>query len=262
MIHRLQATLVREPISEKIKEFHAALAEVAQQTAVLKHATKRIIISGEPSIMGEHTIVDAANHLRQVSDAILEYLDFMKEKTGLPSGGDTCLEVEAKDGIRWAKFLLDSFKLVKKIERSAGGLIGIHLSRVTTESGKVECLKLDDDGNNNDWDHPDIMNPLLRSPGTQWHKFFSDADHDAIIGDRVVSYNRPRDEVNVLMPDSTSFIRDWIDDEFLKYSTWFDAVSSLHALSHLFTMLKLSAGWSRYFRRCRSRGKRSRFRFL
>jgi len=229
-MRRFQATLVREPISEKIKEFHAALAEVAQKSAVLMLTTKRIIISGEPTIADEHTIVDAANRLRQVSDAILKYLDFMTEKTGLPSGGDTNLEMEVKAGVRWAKFLLASFKLLKKIERTAGGLIGMKPSGVSTELGELECLE-----GEHDWFKPNMTSPMIRSPGTSWHKFLCGVHHT--IEDRAVFPHQPRNVIEALLPESLDFIEGWIRDEWLKFSEWFNAVSSLHVLSHLSIML-------------------------
>lgn len=219
-MHRFTAAIVREPIKKNIEEFRAAIAEMFQKTAVFLHSSKIIDIYGAPTIVADHTIVDAANHLIETSEPITKYLNFIKAKTGFNSGGDPSLESEITAAREWANILLNAFKALKKVERSAGGLQGLKPTHcVSVNDGIVMYRKL-----SGEWAQASIEHPVLRTPGTQWHKWFTFSPQAT--EDRCQIPNHPRTYFSVLLPRTSDFIKRHIVTQFRRFDTAFNVVSA------------------------------------
>ncbi|KAK4211827.1 hypothetical protein QBC37DRAFT_389346 [Rhypophila decipiens] len=216
MLSRFTAAIVRKPIENNIEEFQAALAEFFQKTAVFLHSSKIINIYGASTIMDDHTIVDAANRLIQSSEFIIYYLTFMGEKTGLPSGGDPPLESEVTAAREWAKILLNAFKALKKVERSAGGLQGLKPSYwVSVKDGKIMYHK-----RSGEWVDLTVEHPALRNPGTQWHKWFTGSNQ--AINDRCQFSNQFRPNFSVLFPSTANFVPQYLATHFRHFDAAFN----------------------------------------
>ncbi|KAM7208977.1 hypothetical protein V8F20_000855 [Naviculisporaceae sp. PSN 640] len=215
VLARVTAVMVRELIQDKIDELNIALEKMFQKVAVLLHCTNVIDISGSPTIADEHTIVDSANNVIQKCEPIMKYLSFMKEKTDLPSGGDPLLESEVLAAREWANILINALKAMKKVERAAGGLQGIKPSHVvSSEDGEVAIAN-----HWGEWVLTGIEHPVLRTPGTQWHKWFTHSIKAT--EDRCEVPNHPRANFSILVPRSADFIKRHIRIQFGRFDSAF-----------------------------------------
>ncbi|KAK3326046.1 hypothetical protein B0H66DRAFT_600181 [Apodospora peruviana] len=195
MLLGLQAPFVREPIAKQLEEFEKCVDEILQKTIVL------FWVKGK--VTQPETITRAAKKLEQASNAILEYLEFMKGKTGLDSGGDPALEADAKYGLFWAHHIENVFALRYMKLDGPHKALGLDIKTDVKARGGSQIYRRP----NGLWATLRTAHPLLQVPGTPWHKFFANIINEKDARSMIPDKGPRHEGFKVITTSTSSFIR-------------------------------------------------------
>ncbi|KAK0703143.1 hypothetical protein B0T26DRAFT_490991 [Lasiosphaeria miniovina] len=182
-MYRSEAKFIREQFAEQIHNFERSFQEIKIIAKAFLIKCERI--TPHRSIRNDTTFSKIICQFIEYSNTILGILDFMKFETGFYGGGDPVMEDHVRGAQKTALRLVEGYILLKNVASLPGADEGLEYGRHIKVSGDTLLLRSANMRSTNDprstrsanWRSAPILDPILRNPGTPWHKYIAILEH-------------------------------------------------------------------------------------
>ncbi|KAK4032295.1 mat A-2 [Parachaetomium inaequale] len=238
VVLRLQAQHIRSSVATEIEEFERFFQDILQIANFFLVTTERVADSSRLVIVDQPTVVKVVCHFLTSSNAILQFLDFQEQKTGLASGGDMSLETQVKEAQALVKELLNTLLLYKKAETYPGkecGLIynediKVYGGYILHKYAHADVSYVPDPTDDNEdvgklvqyWHTENLVHPLRHVPGTPWHKFFGNVKPGPIVSPALFRERKPQPFFRVVFPTTITWLKPEVMRDYDKYRDMFE----------------------------------------
>lgn len=229
------------------------MEEIIQHAQVVKATINSVPNPTTTIFFDDDRVIKIICQFIESSNAILRYLAFLRQRTGILSGGDPWLKKKVNMGRDLVRALLEVLTLhIKVVDRpgaefcldhqedirkasgfgflasnrstSTWGLGGtLYYHRPDAETALMNRLEL---GTVQSWYMTKFHHPTVQVPGTSWHKFFGSLNYDPA-GYPMLFRPQSKDRILVLFPEAARMIEHEIKTSLATYRQVFVAVSLL-----------------------------------